>query len=351
MFRKFFLKSIIFCVITSSIVFGISYWVDTFNIFHWKNIRFTSAEPNKNYIKTQYILHNPDLFNAFVFGSSRVGNLPQNGLPESLSGEKLRWYNMTHSVGLPAEHLLTLKTFLAHGVDVKVIFLGFDDILMINSPESHRKELLRLPYQVYEESKWNFYKPYLKKLPAFSLIKEIAAYKTSEHQDDTELFYSYGTLKEDFSLTEDSQLENYPSAHKSVTGYTQTNAYQDIFSIAQLCADYGITLILFTNPLYSTTYRDAVDDGYLSVLQKVGESVTFYNFSSLNAYTQNPQYFFEGAHYRPALGLLMEKMVFGTEEERAEIRRKAGDELFGVKVTPQNVDEIVRGLQNQIQSQ
>lgn len=44
-------------------------------------------------------------------------------------------------------------------------------------------------------------------------------------------------------------------------------------------------------------------------------------------------------------------MVFGTEEERAEIRRKAGDELFGVKVTPQNVDEIVRGLQNQIQSQ
>ncbi|MDE5775819.1 MAG: hypothetical protein K2H67_02950, partial [Treponemataceae bacterium] len=49
---------------------------DTFNVFHWKNIRFTSAEPNKNFVKTQYIIHNPKKFNAFIFGSSRVANIP-----------------------------------------------------------------------------------------------------------------------------------------------------------------------------------------------------------------------------------------------------------------------------------
>ena len=53
--RKFLLR----CCILVSVVFLICVFsiihYDTFNIFHWNNIRFTSAEPNKNFVKTKEI--------------------------------------------------------------------------------------------------------------------------------------------------------------------------------------------------------------------------------------------------------------------------------------------------------
>ena len=33
-----------------------AYHYDTFNVFHWQNIRFTGAETNKNFVKTKYII-------------------------------------------------------------------------------------------------------------------------------------------------------------------------------------------------------------------------------------------------------------------------------------------------------
>ena len=53
--------------------------------------------------------------------------------------------------------------------------------------------------------------------------------------------------------------------------------------------------------------------------------------------------------YRPALGLLIGKMIFGTEEEKAEIRKNAGDELWGIKVNAQNVGELISHLRRQIE--
>ena len=82
-----------------------AYHYDTFNVFHWKNIRFTSAEPNKNFVKTKYIIENPQKFNAFIFGSSRVGRLPPDLLPKDLDGTPLRWYNMTYSEGIPESQI------------------------------------------------------------------------------------------------------------------------------------------------------------------------------------------------------------------------------------------------------
>ena len=131
-------------------------------------------------------------------------------------------------------------------------------------------------------------------------------------------------------------------------GYTQKNVQDDIATITEFCREHDIKLILFTNPIYETTYKDAVDCGYFDFLRKVSEKCEFYNFSSLNNFTTDPRYYFESSHYRPALGLLVEKMLFGTEEEREQIRAEAGDELWGVKVNAGNVDVVISELQKQI---
>ena len=42
--------------------------------------------------------------------------------------------------------------------------------------------------------------------------------------------------------------------------------------------------------------------------------------------------------------------IFGSEEDREQIRRDAGDELFGVKVNAQNIDAVIEGLEKQIRN-
>ena len=345
--KKFFLKiSVIGLFFTGILLLKMHY--DTFNVFHWQNIRFTSAQPNENFVKTQYIVHNPQKFNAFIFGSSRVGQLPAEALPKEADGIPLSWYNMTYPGGIPAEHSQTIRTLLKNGVGIRMVLLGFDNIAMFASIEQHKKELLKMPFQMYEESPLRFYAPYLRNIPSPSIVREISRYKAAEKREETELFYEYGGwtgCPTDFSLTENPQMERYESEH---FGYSQKEAHKDIEEIISLCSEHGIRLVLLTNPMYQTLYRNSVEDGYFDFLRSVAQKCEFYNFSALNNYTTNPRYFFEWSHYRPALGLLVEKALFGTDEEREGIRREAGDALWGARVSAGNVEEIIAHLRRQI---
>lgn len=51
------------------------------------------------------------------------------------------------------------------------------------------------------------------------------------------------------------------------------------------------------------------------------------------------------------LGLLVEKVLFGTDEKREGIRREAGDALWGAKVNAENVEEVIAHLQGQLRAE
>ncbi len=346
MIKKFLLK-VFFLVFIVSIIPLSSIYFDTFNVFHWKKIRITTADPNKNFIKTKYIINNDKKFNAFVFGSSRVGAIPKDALLKNLNGENLSWYNMTNPHAIPTENYYTIQTFLKNNVDIKMILLAFDDISMFSSINDHYNLLLTIPYKVYEENKFNFYKAYLFHFTDFSIMREVLKYNEIEYKDKINDFYLYGdTYGSDFSLNEEPDMEHFKSFHTS--SFTQKEAYKDLEKISTLCKENGIKLILFTNPLYKTTYLDSVKDGYFTFLRSVANVCEFYNFSSLNNFTNDYKYYFEGSHYRPILGLFIEQILFGTEEEKNSVRKKSGDDLFGVKVNSENIEDVIIHLQKQI---
>ncbi|MCR5155487.1 MAG: hypothetical protein K6C96_02245, partial [Butyrivibrio sp.] len=68
-------------IIPVLIYLGVSVYIDAYNVFHVDDIRLTYMTPDQNFIKTKYVLEHKDRFNAFLLGSSRVGNLPEEGLP------------------------------------------------------------------------------------------------------------------------------------------------------------------------------------------------------------------------------------------------------------------------------
>ena len=338
------------CFVISLPVFAaliFNWHIDTFNVFHWDNARFTSSSSNRNFVKTKYIVKNPKKFNAFLFGSSRVGFMPPMLLPKELNGQPLNWYNMTSSLSVPAEQLLMMKTFLKNGVEIKMALLEFDSLAMTGSVENHKKDLMLMPYQVYEENLFKFYYPYLKNFADFSIVKEVLSYEPEKHAEESASFYAYGgTLAEDLTLNENPNMENFNNADKVF--YSQKNAARDMEEISEFCRDNGIELVLFTTPSYKTCYLEEAAGGYHDFLRSVAQKCEFYNFCGLNNFTTDPRYYNESVHFRAALGLEVEKAIFGSEEDKAQVRSKAGDDLFGVKVNSQNIEDVIAALQAQL---
>ncbi len=354
MVKRFFIKCICLTGILALIAL-IIYHTDTFNVFHWKSIRSISSDWNVNFIKTQYIVHNPDKYNAFIFGSSRVGGLPYKSLPHSYNGKELNWYNMTYPSGIPSENLLSIKTFLNHGVHVDFVLVGFDNISMYASLEEHEKNLLRRPYQVYEKSKWDFYQPYITNFPEFPILKEvflytIGRYDREQYKNQRHFLYNPDNRQEgvEFSLIENPQEDQYAI---STFEYSQKESYRDLEELFAFCAENNIPLVLFTSPLYHELYRYCAKQGYLEFLQQVGERCEFYNFSSLNNYSKDRHYYAESSHYVAAFGQILEKFIFCSESKRAEIRAAAGDDYFGIKVNAKNVTEVINHLHQQLDAE
>ena len=80
--KKFLWKICPFILFILVLEIAIPMAVDPYNVFHWRQIRDNGVEPNSNYIKMEYILHNPDKFDSFLFGSSRTGFVNVDRIPE-----------------------------------------------------------------------------------------------------------------------------------------------------------------------------------------------------------------------------------------------------------------------------
>jgi hypothetical protein len=344
---------LILLIVPLLIYLGMVFVNDIFNVFHYDNIRITSATKDENYIKTRYVLENPDKFNAFIFGSSRVANLPKDGLPvyidENSDGQgdgrtSLNWYNMTYPMGCPQDNYETLKTFVDGGVDVKYVVIGIDEISMYRTYGESAGEPIYRQYQEYEKNPAKFYYEYLTVKPDFSLLRE-ALSQTDSDREAASLFYEYGVELPnlDISFPEESgkMVSSLGCGGYSSDGQAEyDNPIRALRDIRSLCEERGIKLVIFTSPILKTTYEEAVSKGYFDFLRDAAGVVDFYNFSGLNEYTTDMRFYFDASHYRPYVGLQMENIMFAEAIATSE---------FGAYTTSDNVEELIQILAGQME--
>lgn len=330
------------CIVPFLIYLGTVLYVDVFNVFHRDNIRITDAARNDNYIKTRYIIDNSDKYNSFILGSSRVGNIPPQGLISNFEGEELHWYNMTYPMGCPKDNLETVKTFLENGVDIKCLVIGIDEISMYNTYENNSSELIEKQYQEYEKSPLSFWYKYIMVKPEFSILSQVI----SQDENDAEnvsLFYEYGVDKRNIDISE-------PSKEKTMVkslgcGYyfeerSESEPINAIKELKEICDEKGIRLIIFSSPVLESTYEEAVSKGYIEFLEDVAAVTDFYNFSGLNQYTTNMKYYFDASHYDPFVGLKIEEIIFA-DEHISDVKE------FGAYITKDNASELISYLKGE----
>lgn len=309
---------------------GVSVAIDPYNVFHWSNARDNGVEPNKNYVKTQYVLHNPDKYDTFIFGNSRVGSIDAAGIADTC-------YNMYYSEGLPAEHYENLKAFVTAGMDVRTVYLGIDDVTCFVDPSIHDDQLIRRPYRS-EEPEILFWLDYLDPSVALQSLETISAY-TGEEPGFQDRLYSTGNYYLDTELTEESlKQEEWPDYF----AWYGEGALEDIRELKAFCDANGIELIVFANPEYERRFNEAVKNGYLDFLAELAEITDYYCFCGYNNVTLDMGNFHDISHYRQSVGDLMIQIMKGeTGGDGLQTLQAQG---FGRYVTVDNVEEVIGNL-------
>ncbi|MCM1385934.1 MAG: hypothetical protein NC231_01290 [Bacillus sp. (in: Bacteria)] len=323
--RKLAWKLVLLGVLCLGLAIGISAGIDPYNVFHWQNARDNGVEPNKNYVKTQYVLHHPEKYNMFIFGNSRVGSLDAAKVTDGTC------YNMYYSEGLPAEHYENITAFLEAGVSIKRIYLGIDDVTCFVDPALHDDQLIRRPFR-NREPDVSFLRDYLNPSVALLSLETICAYHEKE-KDFSERLYSTGNYYLDTSLTEEAiGQEEWPNYF----AWYGEEALADIEEIVTLCEERQIELVVFINPEFYVRFEEARERGYLDFLRELAEITDYYSFCGSNSITCHVENFHDISHYRMETGDLMLAVMNGGKVDEALLT-----EGFGQYVTKKNVDEYL----------
>lgn len=342
--KKFLLKIAILAAYIAIVQVVLPIYVDPFNVFHYRHIRSTPVEPNKNYIKMKYIIENPKKFSGFIFGSSRVGQIN----PEKIPGGKI--YNMTYSMGVPSEHLANLRTMLANNAHPSIVYIGVDDFSIYEVSENHIMQPLRCPYEYLASNPEHFYSLYMNPQDTLNTLW-IMLTNPAHSVKDIDTFYNKGWNGAYGRKTK------IPLAEIKYTKYTRSygdeesdrkmmkRTLNDMREIMSLCNMNGIKTVIFTNPLYYEFYMKAMDRNYADFLEGLAEITDFYNFSSLNSITLDRNNYIDVSHYMSEIGDIMIN-VMCNGKSYPELQRQG----FGVKVTRENVKEFVSMLRSQAEN-
>ena len=327
--KKFIIKVLVFLIIVAIIPMTISYVVDPFNVFHALNIRGNGVEPNKNFVKMNYILNNPDKFDSYVFGSSRVGNIHVN----NMWGYKA--YNMTYSECVPKEILSNVKTLINNGIYPKEIFVGVDNLSYTIDPESHMNAS-NAPYELSLDNPIKFYSYYLD--PAVSFSSYISIIR--DHKVDDSYGYRFYEFGWNSDYGDNDTAYDFNNAKPSTgSDYRLEETLDEIKELVELCNDNNIKIAIFTNPMYYVTYDESVKQNYFEFLKGLSEITEFCNFSGYNAISVNSENWIDNSHYTAEVSdMVLECMCFHAYYEGLY------EEGFGYWVNKDNINQFIEML-------
>lgn len=345
---------IIFALFFSSIMF-VNLVGDPNAIFYKTHCGIKGIVPNSRYLKLDHILNNPERYDSFIFGSSRVGAID----PGKINGGT--YYNVNYAAGLPHEHLLNIKALLDNDIEIKNIMIGFDDISYKINPVSHTKKTITiLHYKADKKQKpLDFYRSYLMRIPTKNTFlsfknrfnKFFNKDSYSEHEYHTifneKIFssgftYPFENIDEEFYRTEKHLKAPKFLKPSEFRGDNLEASLDDVREIMELSKRHGFNLVLFFNPLHNVTYKAQDMEkmfAFKSGLSKIGD---YYDFSGLNRITIDNYYYLETSHYRHIVGEMIVKKIFNKTESSELID-------FGFFVTKHNIEQHLMRLQKELE--
>ena len=265
--------------------------------------------PNERFVKTDYILRNPAKYDSFVFGSSRVSQIPVALLNSSTGG---RFYNMAVVSGVAADNLSTIKLFLKNGVKVRNVLVGLDYFSFQMLPLENLVRNTRYPETLKEKIK--FYYTYLTLQPDSGMLHEIRF-------DGKDTAYDLlGTGEYDF-IKKEKNIALHPEEHDqklrqpvfTICRSRLDQTIGEIRDIVDTCKQNNIRLVIFMNPGHAWSYL-CDDIAFMNTARaRLAELADFWDFSRPSSITESNFSFIDIIHYRKKIGGMVAERMFGVK--------------------------------------
>lgn len=299
---------------------------------------------NQHTFNAEFIFREPAEFDSFLFGSSRVGVIDVTKIPTG------KFYNMSYSQGLPAQHLAIIKAFLQKGIKIKSVIIGLDGYCFNLSASEHQKHLLRImhpaiggPSRLEIFGMYFFRKPDMKEL---TLWKDGVVLGKIENripltnqgvnlgwQPKEKIIEAAGKPIFDFKI---SKYEPITYGQKEMN-----ETFRDLEELIILSRIHNFNITFFISPFYYQTYLNNAK-GLFRVKERLAQLTDYYDFSGINSVTGNALNYYEESHYRYQVGNLIVARIFGDNAIKVP-------NDFGVLVTRQNIGQHLKNQRHELE--
>lgn len=275
-----------------------------------RNLSGVRMTPNQEFCKVRHILRNPDRYDSFCFGSSRVTTL---NLQRIQDGGK--WYNMTYAGGTPEQWLHDMRELIDHGIHVSTILVGIDDLSWRG--EAFEKKQADVYQRSYTDWAFSYYLGLLFHMPS-SLPHPIIV------QEKGSIFDLYDTGRT-FSPWIDEAAEKDPEAYRHSPRFFLPFAEPDrgfyarqlqaLKEMKELAEANGIRIVFFMNPTIAATYLNDDKSELRHWKEDIAGITEFYDFTGLNEIATDNFNFLDTSHYREITGdKMIDRMMNGGQE-------------------------------------
>ena len=303
-----------FTMINFALLGAVNYVVNPFKVFT-SNFLPYQVQMNERFVKVEYIKENHDKFNAYLFGSSRIGTTDPKIIEKYVPNSK--FYNFTVSSANLYDYQLHLEYFLKekYPIDTLYLQLDLDDMNIYGHQEADY--LSKLHPEVTGELTSVYYMKYL--FGFFPMNTRVKIMDNIHINKTKQRDIVKGTWSLPFK--EERLLKDCDAYVKSVSSFNNENrrirkyttvgqSMKSLIKIVDLCDKNDIKLYVFTSPHNQNKMDTFLLEDYNKYLRDISKITSFYDFTGYNSVTKDNCNYYEMSHYRPRVGSLVAARIF-----------------------------------------
>jgi hypothetical protein len=311
---KWIILVLLFIILNFILLGLVNYIVDPFRVFG-SNILPYQVQMNERFVKIEYLKKNNHKYNAYLFGSSRIGTtnpkIIEQYIPQS------RFYNFTLSSANLYDYEIHLEFFLKKKYEINTLYLQLDLDDMSAYGHNEFTYSYKLHPEVNDVSISRYYMDYLFGFFPLNIsskiMNNINHKKTKCYQRDL------GTWTLDNNeayLVENcteyvKQVSSFNFKNRRTQHYTTADrSMKSLKKIVELCNKHNIKLYVFTTPHNQNKMDTFILSDYNNYLTDISSITDFYDFTGYNPVTENNCNYYEMSHYRPHVGELIAGKIF-----------------------------------------
>ena len=324
-------KAYIMWLIIGSLVFSlilpmINYQHDQWRVLHCDyESSYIDITINKSFLKTAYLLDNPQKYEMLMFGSSRNAAFVESDIAPHA-------YNAYSDFGVIGNHLHTLRVLLKHGVVPKRLWIGLNDFDIWKDPDDFQKDYSKCPYPETFYSWLSWYQLYFYKLID---TNDLDIWRGKKYLEKSDRIYRQNLKVHKKALIqkeEKIQKKGNKWRHKmtkmaaTLLGYQDTpsvyridQTIDEIKQLLLLSKRYSIKTTFFIYPSFYKTYVLYNQKKMESFKRKLVKVTDFYDFYKLDATAYDELKWHDTSHFLYSVGREIEiKIQQGVEKINKE---------------------------------